>query len=179
MATSGDFLLATDGDFLMATDRPWRSSRWTGSPATSRQRESLGVPTDTGCAHRLLVGCAPGVDLSVLCEDKEVFLGDWDFGGALGKQVTDLVALLDAIPIGDGKQRFCAGRSKVPGAPCVGGWKGYTTNLVGQAAFVIDAYHPLLRIEKAFRMSNHASSYYRYRGPSGGHWRRWRRRPRL
>jgi len=36
------------------------------------------------------------------------------------------------------------------------GWKGYTTNLVGQpAAFVIDAYHQLWRIEKAFRMSKH------------------------
>ena len=36
------------------------------------------------------------------------------------------------------------------------GWKGYTTNLVGQpASFVIDAYHQLWRIEKAFRMSKH------------------------
>jgi hypothetical protein len=36
------------------------------------------------------------------------------------------------------------------------GWKGYTTNLVGQpAAFVIDSYHQLWRIEKAFRMSKH------------------------
>ncbi|WP_434089361.1 IS1634 family transposase [Mycobacterium intracellulare] len=36
------------------------------------------------------------------------------------------------------------------------GWKGYTTNLVGQpAAFIIDAYHQLWRIEKAFRMSKH------------------------
>ena len=36
------------------------------------------------------------------------------------------------------------------------GWKGYTANLVGQpAAFVIDAYHQLWRIEKAFRMSKH------------------------
>jgi hypothetical protein len=36
------------------------------------------------------------------------------------------------------------------------GWKGYTTNLVGQDAhFVIDAYHQLWRIEKAFRMSKH------------------------
>ena len=36
------------------------------------------------------------------------------------------------------------------------GWKGYTTNLVGQpAAFVIDAYHQLWRIEKAFRMSKY------------------------
>jgi hypothetical protein len=36
------------------------------------------------------------------------------------------------------------------------GWKGYTTNLVGQPAqFVIDAYHQLWRIEKAFRMSKH------------------------
>jgi hypothetical protein len=36
------------------------------------------------------------------------------------------------------------------------GWKGYTTNLVGQSAsFVIDAYHQLWRIEKAFRMSKH------------------------
>jgi transposase len=36
------------------------------------------------------------------------------------------------------------------------GWKGYTTNLVGQpATFVIDAYHQLWRIEKAFRMSKH------------------------
>jgi hypothetical protein len=36
------------------------------------------------------------------------------------------------------------------------GWKGYTTNLVGQpAAFVIDAYQQLWRIEKAFRMSKH------------------------
>jgi transposase len=36
------------------------------------------------------------------------------------------------------------------------GWKGYTTNLVGQSAeFVIGAYHQLWRIEKAFRMSKH------------------------
>jgi hypothetical protein len=36
------------------------------------------------------------------------------------------------------------------------GWKGYTTNLVGQpTAFVIDAYHQLWRIEKSFRMSKH------------------------
>jgi hypothetical protein len=36
------------------------------------------------------------------------------------------------------------------------GWKGYTTNLVGQSSgFVIDAYHQLWRIEKAFRMSKH------------------------
>lgn len=36
------------------------------------------------------------------------------------------------------------------------GWKGYTTNLVGQPAdFVIGAYHQLWRIEKAFRMSKH------------------------
>jgi transposase len=34
--------------------------------------------------------------------------------------------------------------------------KGYTTNLVGHDAhFVIDAYHQLWRIEKAFRMSKH------------------------
>jgi Transposase DDE domain len=36
------------------------------------------------------------------------------------------------------------------------GWKGYTTNLTAQPAeFVIDAYHRLWRIEKAFRMSKH------------------------
>ncbi|ETZ97103.1 transposase DDE domain protein [Mycobacterium kansasii 732] len=36
------------------------------------------------------------------------------------------------------------------------GIKGYTTNLTGQTAdFVIDAYHQLWRIEKAFRMSKH------------------------
>ena len=36
------------------------------------------------------------------------------------------------------------------------GWKGYTTNLVGQSPeFVIGAYHQLWRIEKAFRMSKH------------------------
>ncbi|WP_458860425.1 IS1634 family transposase [Mycobacterium adipatum] len=36
------------------------------------------------------------------------------------------------------------------------GWKGYTTNLVEQpASFIIDAYHRLWRIEKAFRMSKH------------------------
>ena len=36
------------------------------------------------------------------------------------------------------------------------GWKGYTTNLVDQpATFVIDAYHQLWHIEKAFRMSKH------------------------
>jgi hypothetical protein len=36
------------------------------------------------------------------------------------------------------------------------GWKGYTTNLVGRpASFVIDAYHQLWHIEKAFRMSKH------------------------
>jgi Transposase DDE domain len=36
------------------------------------------------------------------------------------------------------------------------GWKGYTTNLVGQPPpFVIEAYHQLWRIEKSFRMSKH------------------------
>ena len=36
------------------------------------------------------------------------------------------------------------------------GWKGYTTNLTGaSSAFVIDAYHQLWQIEKAFRMSKH------------------------
>ena len=41
-------------------------------------------------------------------------------------------------------------------ARALAGWKGYTTNLVGQPAdFVIDAYHQLWRIEKAFRMSKH------------------------
>ncbi|WP_066908841.1 IS1634 family transposase [Mycobacterium interjectum] len=36
------------------------------------------------------------------------------------------------------------------------GWKGYTTNLTGQpAAFVINAYHQLWRVEKSFRMSKH------------------------
>ena len=36
------------------------------------------------------------------------------------------------------------------------GWKGYTTNLVGQPSeFIIDAYHQLWHIEKAFRMSKH------------------------
>jgi hypothetical protein len=36
------------------------------------------------------------------------------------------------------------------------GWKGYTTNLVGQPpAFVIDANHQLWRIEKSLRMSKH------------------------
>jgi transposase len=36
------------------------------------------------------------------------------------------------------------------------GWKGYTTNLTGVSAeFIIDAYHQLWRIEKAFRMSKH------------------------
>ena len=36
------------------------------------------------------------------------------------------------------------------------GWKGYTTNLIGQTPeFVIGAYHQLWRIEKSFRMSKH------------------------
>ncbi|RFZ04549.1 Transposase DDE domain protein [Mycobacterium marinum] len=36
------------------------------------------------------------------------------------------------------------------------GWKGYTTNLTKQSAeFVIDAYHQLWHVEKAFRMSKH------------------------
>ena len=36
------------------------------------------------------------------------------------------------------------------------GWKGYTTNLATESAqFVIDAYHQLWRIEKAFRVSKH------------------------
>ena len=36
------------------------------------------------------------------------------------------------------------------------GWKGYTTNLIGQPPkFIVDAYHPLWRIEKSFRMSKH------------------------
>ena len=36
-----------------------------------------------------------------------------DFGGALGKQVTERVALLDATPKGDGVQRLGAGLSKL------------------------------------------------------------------
>ena len=41
-------------------------------------------------------------------------------------------------------------------ARALAGWKGYTTNLVAQTpTFVIDAYHRLWRIEKAFRMSKH------------------------
>ena len=52
----------------------------------------------------------------------------------------------------------------------LGGWKAYTTNLVGQAAeFVIDAYHQLWRIEKSFRMSKHdlrARPVYHYRRES-------------
>ncbi|WP_155722869.1 IS1634 family transposase, partial [Mycobacterium avium] len=41
-------------------------------------------------------------------------------------------------------------------ARALAGWKGYTTNLVSQpATFVIEAYHQLWRIEKAFRMSKH------------------------
>ena len=41
-----------------------------------------------------------------------------------------------------------------PGA--LAGWKGYATNQVGHTPqFVIDAYHQLWRIEKAFRMSKH------------------------
>jgi transposase len=41
-------------------------------------------------------------------------------------------------------------------ARALAGWKGYTTNLLGQPPeFVIDAYHQLWRIEKAFRMSKH------------------------
>ena len=43
--------------------------------------------------------------------------------------------------------------------PRPGPWpagRGYTTNLVEQpAAFIIDAYHQLWHIEKAFRMSKH------------------------
>jgi transposase len=36
------------------------------------------------------------------------------------------------------------------------GWKGYTTNLTQvRPEFVIDAYHRLWHIEKAFRMSKH------------------------
>jgi hypothetical protein len=35
-------------------------------------------------------------------------------------------------------------------------WKGYTTNFTTTGAeFVIDAYHQLWHIEKAFRMSKH------------------------
>jgi len=38
----------------------------------------------------------------------------------------------------------------------VAGWKGYTTNLTTQSStYVIDAYHQLWHIEKAFRMSKH------------------------
>jgi len=41
-------------------------------------------------------------------------------------------------------------------ARALAGLKGYTTNLTGTSAgFVIDAYHRLWRIEKAFRMSKH------------------------
>jgi hypothetical protein len=41
-------------------------------------------------------------------------------------------------------------------ARALAGWKGYTTNLVGQSPeFVIDAYHQLWRIERSFRMSKH------------------------
>ena len=38
----------------------------------------------------------------------------------------------------------------------VAGWKGYTTNLTTQSStYVIDAYHQLWHIEKAFRISKH------------------------
>jgi transposase len=41
-------------------------------------------------------------------------------------------------------------------ARALAGWKGYTTNLTTVTPeFVIDAYHQLWRIEKAFRMSKH------------------------
>ena len=54
------------------------------------------------------------------------------------------------------------------------GWKGYTTNLVGQPAdFVIGAYHQLWRIEEAFRMSRHdlqaSPIYHRTRAPIEAH----------
>ena len=80
------------------------------------QRERLGVLTDPGCASRLHIGCAPGVNLFDLSGDKEVLFGKWDFGGALGKQVTHPIALHGVIRSGDGIQRLGAGRSKVPGA---------------------------------------------------------------
>ena len=40
-------------------------------------------------------------------------------------------------------------------ARALAGWKGYTTNLVGQPAQFVKTYHQLWRIEKAFRMSKH------------------------
>jgi hypothetical protein len=40
-------------------------------------------------------------------------------------------------------------------ARALAGLKGYTTNLEATAQFVIDAYHRLFQIEKAFRMSKH------------------------
>ena len=47
-------------------------------------------------------------------------------------------------------------RTLVAKTRALAGWKGYTTNLVDQpAVFVIDAYHQLWHIEKAFRMSKH------------------------
>ena len=88
------------------------------SGRASRRRHSVNA---SAClpiqnAHsRLLIGCAPGVNLCEVSEDKEVLVGKWDFGGALGKQVTEPVALLDATPKGDGMQRLGAGRSKLPG----------------------------------------------------------------
>ncbi len=81
------------------------------------QRERLGMLADPGCAHRLLIDCAPGIDV---CADKhDVLFGKRDFGGALGEQVAELVALLVAVLTGDVIQRFGAGRSKLPG-PQVG-----------------------------------------------------------
>lgn len=42
------------------------------------------------------------------------------------------------------------------GSRCYAGGKGYATNLITQSsAFVIDAYHQLWHVEKAFPMSKH------------------------
>jgi hypothetical protein len=71
------------------------------------QGERLRMLVDPGRAHRLLIGYAPGID--VWADKQCLVFGEWDFGGALGEQVAEPVALLGAVPTGDGIQPFGAG----------------------------------------------------------------------
>src|SRR5262249_51403651 len=79
------------------------------------QRERLGLLADPGCAHRLLVGNAPGVNVWTGKQYVQVMFRKRDFGGELGELVAELVALLDAVLTGDGPQRLGAVWPELPG----------------------------------------------------------------
>jgi hypothetical protein len=74
-------------------------------------REGFGVLADPGRAHRLLIDCAPRVNIPV---DEQRVVGLWDLGGAFGEQVAQPVTLVAAVTVGDGIQGLCAGGPKFP-----------------------------------------------------------------